>query len=471
MDSASFTSASHTKMAVNMTVSDVESVSTTEEGSIDKTDFNGVGPELVVAIVDPFTSGRKLAAIAGELGYTVVPVLSDPEGHRSKTFMSTSEPSIRYDLTVKHTPGRMFETAEEIQGRGQVLAVIGGAEESIELADKLAEALKLPGNPLPSSLARRDKYTMQETLKAKSVRNIAQVHVKSASEAQSNFRRIGGACVLKPLRSMKSEDVFLCRTSEEVSKAYRSIAGKNNFLNCINEGALLQEYVEGPEYVVDVVSRNGVHKVNSVWSIDRGYANGQFNVMFGATLMSSDTYPAKDLMNYIYEVLDALQVVNGASHSELKMSASGPVLIELGARPCGDPVSGILDKCLGQNQLMQTIDSYLHTSTFDQYPDVPPPLRISGRQSFIMSYQEGVITGIPGLEKLKSLPSVREVFMFKQKGDILDKTIDQKTQAGFCLMWHPSEKVIQRDYETIRKMELQNTFFNTAPPQRASVTE
>lgn len=293
---------------------------------------------------------------------------------------------------------------------------------------------------------------------------IAQRHVKSADESLAHFKEIGGASVLKPLRSMKSEDVFLCRTEDEVLKAYYAIAGKQNFLNCINEGALMQEYVEGNEYVVDVVSRNGEHKVNSVWSIDRGYANGQFNVMFGATLMSAEKdYPAMELINYIYEVLDALEVVNGASHSELKMSKSGPVLIELGARPCGDPVSGILNKCIGQDQLMQTIDSYLHPSTFAQYPKVPPPLRICGKQSFIMSYQEGQITGIPGLEKLKALRSVREIFMFKKKGDQLDKTVDQKTQAGFCLMWHPSQKVIESDYESIRKMELEHGFFETIP--------
>ena len=37
--------------------------------------------------------------------------------------------------------------------------------------------------------------------------------------------------------------------------------GKTNVLGLVNECVLVQEYLEGEEYVVDMVSREGEHKV------------------------------------------------------------------------------------------------------------------------------------------------------------------------------------------------------------------
>merc|ERR1719336_2291634 len=116
---------------------------------------------------------------------------------------------------------------------------------------------------------------------------------------------------------MKSEDVFLCKTEEEVVKAIQTVVGKRNFLNLENDGALIQEYLDGEEYVVDATSVRGKHKVACCWAIDRGCHQGQFNVMFGARLMDCHKEPiAKTIIDYALRVLDALEIRTGASHME-----------------------------------------------------------------------------------------------------------------------------------------------------------
>lgn len=177
--------------------------------------------------------------------------------------------------------------------------------------------------------------------------------------------------------------------------------------------------------------------------------------MFGARLLDYHREPvAKVIVKYALKVLDALEIKTGASHMELKVTSDGtPCLIEVGARPCGDPITPTLDCALGHNHIQQTIDAVLHESSFNANPDFPPSPKLCARQSFVVSHFEGRIVGIPGLKALQKLPSVRDVRIFRRVGDKLEKTIDQRTQAGFIQLWHPCPLVIERDYKMIRAIE------------------
>jgi hypothetical protein len=75
--------------------------------------------------------------------------------------------------------------------------------------------------------------------------------------------------------------VFCCTSEEEVKKGFDKINGAINGLGVVNEGVLIQEFLEGTEYVVDTVSRDGVSKVTAIWEYDKRHVNDQFNVYFG----------------------------------------------------------------------------------------------------------------------------------------------------------------------------------------------
>ena len=62
-----------------------------------------------------------------------------------------------------------------------------------------------------------------------------------------------------------SDDVFLCDSEESVRIAFDKINGAINNLGVRNEGVLIQEFLQGTEYVVDSVSRDGVNKVTAIW--------------------------------------------------------------------------------------------------------------------------------------------------------------------------------------------------------------
>lgn len=69
--------------------------------------------------------------------------------------------------------------------------------------------------------------------------------------------------VVKPVQSAGSDDVFLCTTVTQAENAFNRILGKMNGLGLLNTSVLVQEFLEGKEYVVDKVSKDGVHKVGN----------------------------------------------------------------------------------------------------------------------------------------------------------------------------------------------------------------
>merc|ERR1719410_219315 len=159
------------------------------------------------------------------------------------------------------------------------------------------------------------------------------------------------------MESAGSEDVTLCHSMEEAKAAFNKIMNKINVLGVRNEAVLVQEYLEGTEYIVDTVSCNGKHKVVAVWEYDKRPVNGGGFVYFGVHFRPV-VGKIKELVDYQLKVLDALGFTHGPGHGEVKFCKGAPVLIEVGARCHGGEGFSmqLARKCAGYSQ----IDAVIH---------------------------------------------------------------------------------------------------------------
>ena len=123
--------------------------------------------------------------------------------------------------------------------------------------------------------------------------------------------------MVKPVQSAGTDDVFLCSSVEEAKTAFVRILGKRNGLGLINDSVLVQEYLVGKEYVIDKVSRDGVHKLVAIWEYDKRSVNNANFVYFGAKTFSSESEKAQQMVAYADKVLDALGIRQGPSHMEV----------------------------------------------------------------------------------------------------------------------------------------------------------
>jgi biotin carboxylase len=226
-------------------------------------------------------------------------------------------------------------------------------------------------------------------------------------------------CVVKPVQSAGSDDVFLCNTVEEAEVAFSRIAGKKNGLGLINDGALVQEFLAGKEYVIDKVSLDGEHKLVAIWQYDKRVINGANFVYFGMKLVPSTSARAQAMVAYSTLVLNALGIMQGPSHMEVMWCGANeageggfPCLVEVGSRCHGGEGTWIpvAEECVGFTQVSMTVDVYTGGARFRNIQDPNNyPLKKAGRDVDLVSRYSGIVRSLPGDALIKSVSSFRSM--------------------------------------------------------------
>ncbi len=230
---------------------------------------------------------------------------------------------------------------------------------------------------------------------------------------------------------------------------------------------ILRRYLQGPEFVVDHVSRDGIHKTMMVWVYEKRAVNGGDFVYFGDVPVDSESPEAKLLIPYARGVLDALGIENGPTHGEIILTDDGPCLVEMNCRALGGdglflPLCSALTG--GYHQVGAAVDAYLNPKHFERLPDKhPSPFLAAGQCVDLVSYNTGTVKATPGYEVIKLLPSFVHLESHIKQGSKVVPTIDLATDVGSVVLMHHDKEVLERDIALIRQMESNNVIFEYYP--------
>ena len=264
-----------------------------------------------VGVVDPFSTGAIIASLLYEQGYKVVAIYS---ANLEQLGNLQNLVPLGLKLTFEAVLG--FSNVEDMLVSLKalpypVIALIAGAETGVELADQLSERMGLITNGTALSEARRNKFVMGETIRAAGIRAVKQLRATTWGEINqwiTEWNPMPFKVIVKPMDSAGSDDVTLCQSIVDVQNAFGNIMGKTNGLGLVNKAVLVQEYLEGQEYVVDMVSRDGEHKVAAIWAYDRRPANGAHFVCFGQRILTATDEHCPELVAYMKKVVTALGI-------------------------------------------------------------------------------------------------------------------------------------------------------------------
>jgi len=360
--------------------------------------------------------------------------------------------------TLEETKNRLEEAA---QGH-EMFCCFAGGEAGVDLADALSEYLGLRTNG--TGIAnRRDKYVQQELIRKVGLRAVRQASGATFPEVEAFLTTESYPVVLKPTDSAGSDGVKLCYTFPDAKQHFEKLMSSQLVNGGDCPAVLCQEFLRGDEYVVDHVSRDGVHKNVMIWVYDKRKANGGDFVYFGMKPVDATTDLAKILINYTRRTLDVLEITNGPSHSEIMMTPEGPCLVEVNCRAHGGDGSwSPLARALtgGYSQVEVTADCFCDPFAFNKIPDRPAyPFKASGQEVKLVSYSQGKVKSTPGYEVLKMLPSYVHMDGIVSPGAQVDYTQDLITAIGSVVISHPDAEIVKRDIEFIRLMEQINGFF------------
>ncbi|MCG6967898.1 MAG: ATP-grasp domain-containing protein, partial [Chromatiaceae bacterium] len=263
----------------------------------------------------------------------------------------------------------------------------------------------------------------------------------------------GYPIVLKPEESGGSDGVTICNNEQSATIAFNNILNARNKLGFLNNAILVEEYLEGKEYLINSVSHKGIHYIT-----DYGFSNREVTKDGGIIYDSIDMLEPKgeaydQIRDYYFKVLDALGIINSASHGEIKVDDKGPVLIEVGARLPGIDYPKLIESCIPYGPIQALADTYTHPERFIEKIKVDQhPKRLS-KVIFLQSSVSGRLIDDLDFSFLNDLESFASVTLELHKGDAIDETQDLFSCPGFVMLVHEDPSVLKRDHQCIRRME------------------
>ncbi len=405
-----------------------------------------------VAVVHPYSSAAELAPEIHRRGYACIAV------HTAGATPEALLPSYRRsDFAGEIWHHESLEETTAALRRADVARVIAGAESGVELADSLADALKLPGNGVEKSAARRNKYLMGQLVRSAGLSAPDQALCLTLGQARDFYRSCGGDVVVKPPHSAGGDGVALPRTELELDDAFSIIQGRLNMLGLRNEGALVQRRLRGTEYVVNAVN----DRVTDIWRYSKGEANGSPFVYETMELLPAEGEPQRALSEFAASVRAALEIRLGPSHAEVMLTQQGPALVEIAARMNGGTAPTIAGDVLGQGQIDLTVDAYLDPTALVRKTARPYRLTEHCLVVFLISRREGRIRGVPGLEAVRALKaySPRHLHLSLRPGDLVRRTIDLVSSPGWVVFVHEDSEAVEAGHRLVRDLEREDRFF------------
>lgn len=396
-----------------------------------------------VAVVDADGIAAHLPAALAAHGLETVRVRSEaPDVHLRGSI----------EADVRHQ-GDVAATADALR-RLDVGFVLAGTESGVLLADELSAALGTPGNGMVRPRARRDKFEMVTAVREAGLATAASFSSPSADEVVAWSEALGSwPVVLKPLASAGTDNVRICGSAGEVRAGHDAIMAGTTRYGSRNETVLAQEYLHGDEYFVNTVSRDGVHHVVEVWRYHkRALDGGHWMYDYEQPVPLSEPRVA-ELAGYTLDVLDALELRNGAGHTEVMLTPAGPVLVESGARMGGSHQPAVISRCIGTNQVecLALAVARPEEVTQRRLPTYRP--RSFLRYVTLISPTDGVVPDEAGFAAVRALPSFVDLVLTTPAGGPVRRTVDLATSVGYVYLEADDPEQVESDYKQLREYE------------------
>jgi biotin carboxylase len=405
-------------------------------------------PLRVAVLVDACHAATQLVQEINRRGFACVSV-KRPGPPPSSMFPAL--PADSFLAKIAHC-GDLEETAMRLR-RFEPECVIAGSEEAVELADRLAAALGLPGNGVEKSTARRDKYAMANTVSASGLRVARQSKHADVDSAAAWLRESGlPRVVVKPLHAAGTESVFVCSSEAELRRQAAAILGGRHHLGLVNDEILVQEFVEGDEYIVNTVSCDGVHRLAGVWLYHKRRLEGRAPIYDWDELVEPADLLVASLADYALGILDALGIRFGPAHTEIMVDADGPVLIECNARLDGLEYQPLTRRCMGYGQIELTCDAFMHPQAF-LAGDVRYPQKEHASNIVMITPRDATVQSFDKLAEIRRLPSFVGLLLRVRPGDALKATVDYATSPGVVFLSHPDASVLREDRQRVQSLE------------------
>ncbi|WP_307533780.1 ATP-grasp domain-containing protein [Streptomyces sp. V3I8] len=301
----------------------------------------------------------------------------------------------------------LLPEAERLHGALGFDAVVTSCDYYLPTVARIAARLGLPG-PTPGSVedaCRKDRT--RRVLGEAGVPGPRFAVCADRAAAEGAARELGFPLVVKPVDLCAGMYVRRVDDARELADACRAIADFP--LNARGQTRapvlLLEELLDGPEVSVETVSFDGRTRVVGVTDKSLGGAPAfvETGHMFPAALAPDDAAAARDTA---VRAVQALGLDSVVAHTEIRLTAAGPRVVEVNPRPAGNRITELIRHVTGLDLAAVCVDVALGRT-----PDLRR--RDTGLRSaavgFLVPDTAGTLESIEGADRVRAEPPVLEV--------------------------------------------------------------
>ncbi|WP_281659053.1 ATP-grasp domain-containing protein [Halobacillus sp. Cin3] len=311
----------------------------------------------------------------------------------------------------------------------QIKAFISFVDPFVRLAAEMAAELGLISLSVPALYHMEDKTRFREILNGHPA---APKHAVLSLEkdADTLFHTYAEQLpfILKSPVSNGSKDVLLIKDKEAFLDACTYFKRQSGL-----SSLLLEEYVEGPQYLIEIIVEHGTVQLAAV--IEQIISKEARFIITGylmpAPLSDSST---EELQTTIENIVHHLGLTHGTCHAEMRKTDSGWKLIEINPRISGSAVNQLIYESTGISLVKETLKLNLGDRI-----DCIPKKQLSAYAHFITIQGRGKLIKVTGKQKAKTVASIKKVYVKPRRGAILSAPVSMGHRYAYVIASSPDK--------------------------------
>ncbi|MWC29615.1 ATP-grasp domain-containing protein [Paenibacillus sp. MMS18-CY102] len=391
-----------------------------------------------IAFVEPSFYGVSFARVAFEQGHRVIAIVSSEENPKKYGYEGIYHDLIVADIRDEQS---LYQAITESAYAGKLDALIPATDYASHLTAKVAERLGLRGVTYEAALKSRNKDLAREAYAEHGVPSAKFRKVKSFEEAAAAANEIGYPVVLKPTNCASSQHVFFINDEAELWKSFNAIVDfKVTYMDFkVREDYLIEQYLQGPEFSVELFLQNG----DAVFAA----VTEKLTTPLPYFVETLHTLPTPshigrqdDIIRVAIDALRAIGLTDGPSHVEVKLSPSGPRIIEVNGRPGGDNISSdLLVLAFGVDIFEATVHFYLNQPVGIEKKHVR-----AASIAYVTAERDGVLERIEGFEQLLQHPNVIRGHISVAPGDNVTQAKSSDDRLAYFIVASDTPQVAKQ---------------------------
>lgn len=326
-------------------------------------------------------------------------------------------------LTKLTDHDQLIEKIKEVQNQGkQIVAILSFIDPFVHVAAALTEKFCTSVVSAEPIRMMEDKVLTRELLKDHQVSPyFARYTTDQYLGDFINGQKMPFPLIVKSPTSTGSKDVLFAKNKKRLKDSIKKLVKKEN------KEILVEEYLEGPQYLVEVLVHNG--KVHIVAVIEQEITFLERFIITGYCLLADmEESFYHHIFKTVSSILRKFGMKNGACHLEMRLVNDEWKLIEINPRISGGAMNRIIEVAYGINLVEETIKLFAGLE-----PDLVKKHNQFVYTQYLTVDSTGELIKVTGRKRCSRISGVEEVFIKPKKGKILRPPLSMGDRYGYVM--------------------------------------